>query len=232
MALPVQPAELKNPAITLNDQTLTLPITMKSGDYLELEPSGVCMHYRDNGSLLARVRPAATTAWPILQSGSNVVTFDCERPQGVSARAEVTLNALGVSFGAMNPRRQIGWSHLAREYEMTRTIIAPVSVDNAWDVAVRPSQKAVLEFELCGAMESPVLTVCGRALHFPVTLKSGQRLVCRDQRHWMVMDAAHAKIAEGQLAEEPPVLKGGLNRVEFTCARTDGAQVKLIKVYR
>jgi hypothetical protein len=232
MALPVQPAELKNPAITLNDQTLTLPITMKSGDYLELESSGVCAHYRDNGSLLARVRPAATMAWPILRSGSNVVTFDCEKPQGVSARAEVTLNALGVSFGAMNPRRQIGWSHLAREYEMTRTITAPVSVDNAWDVAVRPSKKAVLEFELCGAMESPVLTVCGRALHFPVTLKSGQRLVCRDQRHWVVMDSARAKIAEGQLAEEPPVLKGGLNRVEFTCARTDGAQVKLVKVYR
>lgn len=232
MALPIQSAELKNPVITLNNQPLALPLAMKSGDFLELGPSGLCTHYRDNGDLVARIRPSSASNWPILRKGQNTVSFDCEKPQGVSARAEVTLNVLGTPFGTMNPRQKIDWKHLAREYEMTLIITEPSGENNVWDVAVRPGEKASLEIELCGGMESPVLTIANRALRFPVTLKSGQRLLCRDQRHWIVLDPSHKKIAEGELGEEVPVLKGGMNKVEFTCTQPDRAQVKLVKVYR
>ena len=80
-------------------------------------------------------------------------------------------------------------------------------------------------------MDTPVLTVNGSVLRFPVVLKPGQRLVCRDQQHWTVFDEKRSKVAEGGLATAPPVLKGGPNRISFTCNTPDRAVVKLVKVY-
>lgn len=241
MALPVQPAALKRPSLSLNGQTVVLPLTLKSGDFAELEADGYCTHYSDKGDLIARVRPflagapssGVAPASTVLREGENAVIFDCEKPLGgVSARAEVTLSTFGAPFGTPRPSRQIGREHLKREYEMPRLITEPVGTDDdGWDVAVRPGEKADLEVELCGAMGSPVLTVCGRALRFPVTLKEGQRLICRDQRRWAVIDSARVKIAEGKLSEKVPVLTPGLNRVSFTCLAPVRCQVKLVKVY-
>ena len=230
MALPTQSAVLKNPTLTLNGQTLALPLTLTSGDFAELEPDGLCTHYNDKGDPLARLLPMAC---PSLHAGDNAVHFDCERPQGVSARAEVTLNTFGTPFGTLNPRRKIGWKHVEREYEMTRLFLASNDVDHAtWDVAVRPGEKADLEIELCGAMASPELTVGGRTSRFPVTLKVGQRLLCRDRRNWTVLDAKRTKLAEGRLDEKVPTLAPGSNRITLTCVNPDRAQVKLVKVYR
>ena len=106
MALAVQPAELKNPALTVNGRTLTLPVTLKSGDFLELEPTGDCAHYNDKGDLLALVRPAAAAGWPVLRPGENAVAFDCEKPPGVSARAEVTAQRLRHAVRHAQPARE------------------------------------------------------------------------------------------------------------------------------
>lgn len=229
MALPTQSAALKNPTLTLNGQTLALPLTLASGDFAEIEPDGLCTHYNAKGDPLASVRPATL---PLLRAGENAIRFDCERPQGVSARAEVTLNAFGTPFGTSNPRRKIGWEHLEREYEMTRLFMASNDLDRAsWDVAVRPGEKATLEIELCGSMTSPALTINGHMLRFPVTLKSGQRLLCRDRRTWTVLDAKRIKIAEGALDKKVPLLSAGFTPVSFTCTNPDCAQVKLVKVY-
>ncbi len=231
MALAVQPAELKNPVLTLNGHNLALPVTLKSGDFLEVEPTGDCTHYDDKGDLLARIRPTVAEGWSVLKSGANAVAFDCEKPATASARAEVTLSAFGTSFGTPNPRSRIGWKHLAHEYEMPRWITAPDGADNAWDLLVRPGERARLEIELSGGMDSPVLTVNGEALRFPITLQTGQKLICRDQRHWVVFDAKRAQISEGDLPVAPPTLKGGSNRVSFTCKVPDRAMVKLVKTY-
>jgi len=242
MALPTQSALLNNPALTVNGQTLTLPFTLASGDFAELEPGGLCTHYNDKGDPLARTRcgtgvppvvssPGNMGETPMLHSGTNALTFACIPPSNVSARAEVTLSAFGAPFGTANPHRAINWSHLEREYEMTRLINAPDSPDNAWDIGVRPNEKAKLEIGLCGAMESPVLTVGGHAVRFPVTLTSGQRLLCRDGRHWTVLDSKRTTIAEGTLDAKVPSLRSGTTRVAFTCTSPDRAQVKLVKVY-
>jgi hypothetical protein len=229
MALPTQSAVLRNPTLTLNGQTLALPLTLASGDFAEIEPDGFCTHYNDKGDPLARVRPVTL---PLLRAGDNAIRFDCERPQGVSARAEVTINAFGTVFGTPNPRRKINWKHLEREYEMTRLFMASNDLDNAsWDVAVRPGEKAALEIELCGSMTSPALTINGHTLRFPVTLKACQRLRCRDRRNWTVLDAKRMKIAEGALDKKVPLLSSGSNRVSFTCTSPDRAKVKLVKVY-
>jgi hypothetical protein len=232
IALAVRPAELKNPTLTLNGRKLTLPVTLHSGDFLEAEPTGDCAHYNDKGDLLALIRPVTAADWPVLRSGENAVTFDCERPPGASARAEVTVNASGTVFGTSNPRSKVGWKYLAREYEMPRWITAPGNTNNVWDVPVRPGEQARLEFELSGGMDTPGLTVNGSTLKFPVTLKPGHKLICRGQRHWVVFDAERVQVAEGDLAAAPPVLKGGSNRVSFTCGTPDRAMVKLVKVYK
>jgi len=229
VALPVQPAELKNPSISVNGAALALPVTLKSGQFLELEPGGECLHYDERGDLLARVRPA--TAVPALRTGDNALAFTCEKPPGVSARAEVTVNAFGAPFGTPRPRGQIDWKKLAREYDMPRRITAPDGADNTWDLPVRPGETAKLEIELSGAMENPALTVNGRAIRFPVALKTGQRLFCRDQRHWIVRDAARAIVAEGELPEPLPSLAPGPNRVSFACTAPDHVIVRLAKVY-
>jgi len=231
VALPVQPAELKNPAITVNGRTLVLPVTMKSGDFLEIEPSGVCTHHDDRGNPLALLHPADSATWPVLRQGENAIALDCERPEGLNSRAEVTLIASGTPFGTANPREKIGWQHLAREYEMPRWIAAPQGPENAWDLPVRPGEQARLEIELSGGMENPVLTINGQEIGFPVALKPGQRLVCRDQRHWVVLGPNRETVAEGDLAETLAPAKSGSNRVAFTCAAPDRAVVKLVKVY-
>jgi hypothetical protein len=230
MALPVQSAQLKSPALALNGQTLTLPLTLDSGDFVELEPDGLCTHYNDKGDPLASIH-CGTGGSPVLRSGANALLFSCVRPPNVSARAEVSLSAFGVPFGTPNPRRKIGWKHLLREYDMARLITEPSGDDNAWDIAVRPNAKARLEIELCGAMASPALTVGERTLRFPVTLKSGQRLLCRDGRHWAVLDSKRVTLSEGKLDDKVPSLASGLTRVSFTCTAPDRAQVKLVKAY-
>lgn len=231
IALAVMPAKLKNPTLTLNGRKLTLPVTLHSGDYLEAEPTGDCAHYNDKGDLLALIRPATAADWPVLRSGDNAVAFDCERPAGASARAEVTVNASGAVFGTPNPRSKVGWKYLAREYEMPRWITAPANTNNVWDVPVRPGERARLEFELSGGMDAPVLTVNGDTLRFPVMLKSGHKLICRGQHHWVVFDAERTQVAEGDLAAAPPILKGGSNHMSFACGTPDRAMVKLVKVY-
>jgi len=230
MALPTQSALLKNPALTLSGQTLTLPFTLASGDFAELEPDGLCTHYNDRGDPLASIHYGRGVQ-PVLHSGQNTLLFSCVPPSNVSARAEVTLNAFGTPFGKPNPRRKIGWEHLDREYEMTRLIAAADSPDNAWEIAVRPNSKARLEIELCGAMASPALTVGDRTLRFPVTLKADQRLLCRDGQRWAVLDSKRATVAEGTLDAKVPVLPSGRTRVAFACTTLDRAQVKLVKVY-
>jgi hypothetical protein len=228
MALPVQPAGLKNPAITLNGQTLTVPVTMKSGDFVEIEASGDCCHYDEKGDLQASVRPTLIAGLPVERSGDNTVAFRCEPGAGATGRAEVTLIALGTPFGTVKPRAEIAWKHLAREYEMPRWITAKA---DTWDVFVRPGEKARLEIDITGALESPALTIGGHESRFPVALKAGQHLVSQGNRHWVVIDAARAVVAEGDLPDAPPLLKGGANHVAFTCAAPDRAVVKLVKVY-
>ncbi len=231
MALAVQPAQLKNPALSVNGQRLTVPATLKSGDFLELDATGNCAHYDDKDELLARVQPAVATGWPVLHPGENTVAFECEKPANVSARAEVTLFTSGTPFGTPNLRSKIGWQHLAREYEFPRWITSPEGTHNVWDLLVRPGGQARLEIELSGGMDTPTLTVNQQRLSFPVTLKAGQRLMWRGQRHWAILDAQRAQVAEGDLAAAPPLLKGGLNRVAFTCGAPERAMVKLVKVY-
>ena len=167
----------------------------------------------------------AADARPDVRPGANALTC-------AGGRAEVSVTSFGAPFGARRPRRAVDWTHLAREYEMPRVALASNDIGCAgWDVAVRPGERAALEIELCGAMSEPQLSIGGQAVRFPVTLKAGERLICRDRRSWRVLDAKRAVLAEGRLAHKVPLLRSGATRVAFTSAGHDRAQIKLVKVY-
>jgi len=232
VALPVVATEMRNPSLTANGRRLEIPVTMKSGDFLDVEPSGLCIHRNDRGDILARVRPAAPDAWPEWRPGANGILFGSSSASGRTARAEVTPIACGEPFGEPDARRRADAARMDREYEMTRTILEPDGPDNTWEIAVRPGGTARLEIELSGAMAAPALAIGGCVVRFPVTLKPGERLLCRDGRTWRVLDAKRATVAEGRLDTLVPALKPGPTPVAIRCAAPDKAQVRLTKVYR
>ncbi len=228
MALPVSSVSLAASALVVNGQRLALPFTLASGAFVEVEPDGRCTHYSERGEPLA----SAALALPAVRTGVNEMRFECELPQGASARAEVTASTFGEPFGTAQESRAIQRRELVREYEMPRFFPSPTSLaDGAWDVAVRPGERAALEIELCGAMADPVVTVADQEVRFPVTLREGERLLCLDGRHWRVLDAARMVRAEGDLQARVPLLAGGPHRVSFACGAPERAQVKLVKVY-
>ncbi|HRU19772.1 MAG TPA: hypothetical protein P5125_05385 [Kiritimatiellia bacterium] len=223
-ALPVRSVDMKRPVVTVNGQGLTVPFTLASGEFAELEPDGLFTHYSERGEPLARAMCDARGR-PVLRAGDNAFTY-------TGGRAEITVTTFGEAFGASRRRRAIDWKHLKHEYEMPRLVLASNDVTRAeWEVAVRPGEKARLGVEFSGGMASPAILAQGKTWSFPVTLQAGQRLLCRDGRNWSVLDANRATLSQGTLDTPLPRLNGGPNRVVFTCENPDRARICLVKRY-
>lgn len=229
VTLPVQPTELKNPTLSVNGEKLVLPVTLQSGQFFEIETDEGCVHYDEAGELLQRIPLDGKI--PTVRSGDNEIVFNCEKPSGFSARAEVTVSTFDAPFGVMRAKDQVDWSKLNREYDMPRWITEPEGASNAWNLPVRPGETAKLEIELSGAMENPSLNIQGKTIQFPVSLELDQRLLCSDQRKWVVIDKDRATVTEGELPEPIPALSGGANEIRVSCGKPNHAIVRLTKVY-
>jgi hypothetical protein len=92
-ALPVVKVTLKDPALTVGGSRIVFPVTLESGQYLEMESAEACRLYDARGALLATVAPRGDP--PTLEAGDNRLAFTCEPPQGASARVRVTAIARG-----------------------------------------------------------------------------------------------------------------------------------------
>jgi len=92
-ALPVAKVKLANPAISIGDRKVVFPITLESGQYIEMESASDCRLYDERGALLQRLTPQGDV--PRLAAGDNLVSFACAEPQGYNARAKVTLITQG-----------------------------------------------------------------------------------------------------------------------------------------
>ena len=92
-ALPLLDITLKNPSITVGGNTITFPVEIPTGAYMEFRGMDDCKLYGKQGEFLADVIPEGTV--PLLAPGENKVTFDCEVPEAPNPRARVTLITLG-----------------------------------------------------------------------------------------------------------------------------------------
>ncbi len=216
MALPVENRTLDQPQITLNGQTFRLPLALVSGDFAELTPDGCLTHYRANGDVQVRY---PLNVRPTLKPGANPLVW-------IDGRAEITVAAYGQPFGTQN--RRADTAYMQREYDFAQWILAP---QTDWELYVRPDGRAKLEVEITGELARPILTVGETPYAFPVTLKRGERLLCRDQKNWTVVTAARKVIASGTLAKPLPRLDSGTTPVSLSCENPQAAQVKLVKVY-
>jgi hypothetical protein len=98
-ALPLVNAKLVNPRVTIGGRSITFPVTMETGTYLEFRSISDCKLYDPQGKLIQEVKPEGEA--PTLVAGANKVGFECEAPaQGPNPRAYVTIISQGEPFGS------------------------------------------------------------------------------------------------------------------------------------
>lgn len=260
LSLSTRKAELTNPSLEVAGTKVTFPATLQSGQYIELEAMDDCVLYDERGELLSRFRPQVDTL-PLLAEGANPLRFDCTAPEGLSARAEVTVVSLGQPFGSRRADAEIDWKRLDREYDIPRVVTRVDGADNVWSIVRRsdapggrPESPPALEVEIAVQelgkpekagetpqeglyLDNPILTIGDQPIRFPVRLLAGQRLVCRDQATWQAFGADGAEAASGKLAGPLPALSPGTNRAvldfqEKKAGSSFRVLVKTAKVYR
>jgi len=92
-ALPMVPCLVRNPALTVNGKTISFPVEIRSGGYLEFDGIGGCTLYGPKGDTLAKVTPGGTV--PLLLTGENQVQFSCDSTEGPAPRVKVTVISHG-----------------------------------------------------------------------------------------------------------------------------------------
>jgi hypothetical protein len=97
-ALPLVPTKLRNPAVTVGGRTLTFPVEIETGQYLEFRAEGHGTLYGAQGEVLGQVTPAGDV--PQLVPGDNEVSFTCETDGKVRSRAQVSVMTQGPPFGS------------------------------------------------------------------------------------------------------------------------------------
>ncbi|MFZ2641856.1 MAG: hypothetical protein WA117_12730 [Verrucomicrobiia bacterium] len=96
-ALPTVKAKLRNPSVTLGGKTITFPVEIESGQYLEFRSPTDCKLYGPTGEMLGDVIPQGDA--PVLEPGDNQVKFTCEPPTGLNPRAHVSVISHGELVG-------------------------------------------------------------------------------------------------------------------------------------
>ncbi len=218
---------LDKPVLSVNNQTHLVPFAISSGDFAELE-SGVWRHYREDGTLLAE---AASETPLAIVPGVNEFRFAAG--EGADRRAEVTVFVKGAPFPALRPDLNAAQRKLL-SYEAAPDIFysPPAGADGTALLKTRPSESATLEVEIIGPVERPALTLDAAKTVFPVSLREGDRLFCRDGRNWRVIDADRNERAKGVLAVPlPPVCGVVKTALSSDAPATAAASLKIVKLY-
>jgi len=226
VALPVADSEVVSPAVQINGETLTLPVTLRSGDFIELDPEGRCVHYNRAGDPVADFALAQP---PVLQQGTNAVQFSARRSAENLPRAEITLISRGELFGGGKEGGGIEWSYLKRHCEMPVFIRRTESGGYEGRVTAVGERTALAEIELHGPVSDPVLLINGVSAEFGVDLKSGERLICRDRQNWRVLDYSRNVKAAGTLPQKIPLLQPGVNTVALKNRGSCAARLNIVQ---
>ncbi len=92
-ALPAFDTKVINPSISVAGRTITFPVTIETGSYLELRSPGECRLYGRQGERLTDVKPQGEA--PDLSPGENTIEFRAIAPGTLSVRARVTVITQG-----------------------------------------------------------------------------------------------------------------------------------------
>jgi hypothetical protein len=92
-ALPLVAEQVKNPTITIGGKTLTLPVDLASGSWIECNGPDGCAVYGSRGEPLGKVTPRGE--WPVLPAGVAPLQFSCEASKAATPRARVTVFSRG-----------------------------------------------------------------------------------------------------------------------------------------
>lgn len=92
-AVPLQPCRMRDPSVTIGGETITFPVELESGQYLEFRSLDDCQLIGPKGDVLADVTPVGNV--PELAAGDNAVRFKAEALSGAHPRAMVTVISQG-----------------------------------------------------------------------------------------------------------------------------------------
>ncbi|RPJ33706.1 MAG: hypothetical protein EHM35_10315 [Planctomycetaceae bacterium] len=79
--------------MTINGKTITFPVEMPSGSYLELSTTGDCVLYGPKGEEIANVSPKGPI--PLLSPGKNQIQFAADAADGPAPRVRLTISSHG-----------------------------------------------------------------------------------------------------------------------------------------
>ncbi len=88
-AMPLVAGRLIHPTVSVGRETVTLPVEIPSGHYLELNGAGECKLYGMKGELVRDVQLSGRV--PLVQPGENEVGFRTQTLPGLLPRAQVTV---------------------------------------------------------------------------------------------------------------------------------------------
>ena len=105
VSLTARRAELANPSLELGGSKVIFPVTLQSGQYIELEGIDDCVLYDERGELISRFRPQVEKL-PLLAEGANTIRFGCTPPQGQARGPRSPSCRWASRLAAAGPRRR------------------------------------------------------------------------------------------------------------------------------
>jgi len=93
-AIPLVKAKIRNPRVTVGEQTLAIPAELESGSYLEFQSLSDCKVFGPDGKLLQEVK--VTGEVPELAAGANRLRFVCDSEPGANPRVRITTIMTGM----------------------------------------------------------------------------------------------------------------------------------------
>lgn len=143
-AIPIVKAKVRNPAVTIRGKTIRFPVEIETGYCLEYRSPTDCGLYGPQGEFVAEVTPEGDA--PLVEPGTNDVTFTCAANGSQRPRAYVSVITEGEALRGRRTREKVRWGFLGSEVEDPRVVTAFDGVRNRWNVTCR--SEAHLELEL------------------------------------------------------------------------------------
>lgn len=139
-ALPVRSITFDHPTLEINGRPVVVPVALRSGDYVELDPSEGCRLFDARGELKEWVE--APLPLPMVKPGANALRFRGMVSPPLAARARVTVIATGHPLRGKAPDSGIDWRPLRDEYALPRTVLRLDGKQNRWKIVCRPNAGA------------------------------------------------------------------------------------------